>query len=67
MAVGEGRIDILVDEMLVVGLKVAERIMDAHVAQALTYLRAGHYHLGLILNFGVVRLKDGGIRRVILS
>ncbi len=67
VAVGEGRIDILVDDVLVVELKVAERILDAHVAQTLTYLQAGHYHLGLILNFGVARLKDGGIRRVILS
>lgn len=67
VVVGEGRVDILVDESLVVELKVAEQIVDAHLAQTLTYLRAGRYHLGLILNFGVPRLKDGGIRRVVLS
>ena len=65
--VGQGRIDLLVDETIVVELKVVRRIVDTHVAQMLTYLRAGGYPLGLVLNFGVARLKDGGIRRVILS
>ncbi len=65
--VGEGRIDILVDGVLVVELKVASRIMEAHLAQVLTYLRAGGYPLGIVLNFGVAPLKDGGIRRIILS
>ena len=65
--VGEGRIDVLVDSVLVVELKVVSRIMEAHLAQVLTYLRAGGYPLGLVLNFGVAPLKDGGIRRVILS
>ncbi len=65
--VGKGSIDLLVDETIVVELKVVRRIIDAHVAQVLTYLQAGGYPLGLILNFGVARLKDGGIRRVILS
>ncbi len=67
VVVGKGYIDLLVDETLVVELKVASRIVDTYVAQVLTYLRAGNYPLGLILNFGVARLKDGGIRRVILS
>ncbi|RUM87269.1 MAG: GxxExxY protein [Thermodesulfatator sp.] len=65
--VGKGRIDLLVDETIVVELKVVSRLVEAHVAQVLTYLRAGGYPLGLIFNFGVSRLKDGGIRRVILS
>ncbi len=67
VSVGQGRIDLLVEEKLVVELKVTSHIMDAHVAQVLTYLRAGGYPLGLILNFGVAPLKDGGIRRLILS
>ena len=65
--VGKGRIDLLVDETIVVELKVVSRLVEAHVAQVLTYLRAGGYPLGLIFNFDVSRLKDGGIRRVILS
>ncbi len=67
VSVGQGRIDLLVEEKLVVELKVTSHIIDAHVAQVLTYLRAGGYPLGLILNFGVAPLKDGGIRRLILS
>ena len=65
--VGEGRIDLLVAGLLVVELKVAKQISDAYVAQVLTYLRAGGYPLGLILNFGVSTLKHGGLKRVVLS
>ncbi len=65
--VGDGRIDILVADLLVVELKVAKQINEVYVAQVLTYLRAGGYPLGLILNFGVPTLKAGGLRRVVLS
>ncbi len=59
---GGGQGDLLVDETLMVELKVA-----SPVAQVLTCLRASTSPLGLILNFGVARLKDGDMRRGILS
>ena len=58
------RIDLLVENCLVVELKAVETLMDKHVAQVLTYLRLGNYKLGLLLNFNERLLKDG-IRRVI--
>ena len=58
------RIDILVDRKLVVELKTVETLTDVHIAQLLTYLKLGHYKLGLLLNFRVSTLKEG-IKRVI--
>ncbi|WP_336516684.1 GxxExxY protein [Pollutibacter soli] len=58
------RMDLLVENKLVLEIKSVEAINDAHLAQLLTYLRLGNYHLGLIINFNVVKLKSG-IRRVI--
>jgi GxxExxY protein len=58
------RIDILVEEKLVIEVKSIDLITQVHLAQILTYLRVGNYKLGLLLNFKVVLLKDG-IRRVI--
>jgi GxxExxY protein len=59
------RIDILVENKVVIELKTVEAFTDVHLAQILTYQRLGKYKLGLLLNFDVVRLKDG-IKRVIL-
>lgn len=59
------RIDILVNNELVVELKAVEALNDVHLAQVLTYLRFGKYHKGLLLNFNVKRMRDG-IRRVVL-
>ncbi len=58
------RIDLLVENKVVVELKRAEAITDVHVAQLLTYLRLGDYRLGLIINFQTKLLKDG-IKRII--
>ena len=58
------RIDILVDRKLVVELKTVETLTDVHIAQLLSYLKLGHYKLGLLLNFRVSTLKEG-IKRVI--
>lgn len=58
------RIDLLVENKLVLELKSVEAINDIHLAQTLTYLKLGSYKLGLLMNFNTVRLKDG-IRRVI--
>jgi GxxExxY protein len=58
------RIDLLVEEKLVVEIKTVEEFNDVHTAQVLTYLRLGKYKLGLLLNFQTTVLKNG-IKRVI--
>jgi len=63
--IGEHRLDMLVGGELVVELKAVRVISDAHVAQTLSYMKAGAFQLGLILNFNVDMLKNG-VRRVIL-
>ncbi|MCE4565996.1 GxxExxY protein [Maribellus sp. CM-23] len=59
------RIDLLVENKVVVELKTVETFTDVHFAQVLTYLKIGNFHLGLLLNFNVLRLKDG-IKRFIM-
>lgn len=60
------RMDLLVEEQLVVELKAVEELTDVHLAQMLTYLKLGDFKLGLIMNFHEKLLKNG-IRRVINS
>ena len=59
------RIDLLVENEVVVELKTVEAFRDVHLAQVLTYLRLSGKHVGLLLNFYVKSLKDG-IKRVSL-
>ncbi len=58
------RIDLLVEDKVVVELKTVEFLNDVHLAQVLTYLKLGNYKLGLLLNFQVTLLKNG-IKRII--
>lgn len=58
------RIDILVENKVVVELKSIEALNDVHLAQTLTYLKLGNFKLGLLINFNVSLLKNG-IKRVI--
>ena len=58
------RIDLLVENRLLLELKAIDALNDLHLAQTLTYLRVGNYRLGLLINFNVLKLKDG-IKRVI--
>lgn len=58
------RLDMLVDNLVVVEVKAVERLLAVHEAQLLSYLRLGGYKLGLLLNFNTVRLKDG-IKRMV--
>ena len=53
------RIDILVEDRVVVELKAVEKLMPIHSAQLMTYLRLGKYRLGLLMNFNVLKLVDG--------
>ena len=58
------RMDLLVENKLVVEIKAVEGINEVHLAQILTYLKLGKYKLGLLINFNVKLLKNG-IKRVI--
>lgn len=58
------RIDLLVENKVVVEIKSVDTLNDIHMAQILTYLKLGNYKLGLLINFNVVLLKQG-IKRVI--
>ncbi len=60
------RIDLLIENKLVVELKAVSALNDVHLAQILTYLKLGNYKLGLLINFNV-RLLKNGIKRVINS
>ena len=59
------RIDILVDDKIIIELKAVEAINEVHEAQVLTYLRFSKRKVGLLINFNVKSLKSG-IRRFIL-
>jgi GxxExxY protein len=58
------RIDILVDNCLIIEVKATSRIEPVHEAQMLTYLRLKKIRLGLLINFNVPVLKDG-VRRMV--
>lgn len=58
------RIDLLIENKLVIEIKSVECLNDIHLAQTLTYMKLGNYKLGLIINFNVVRLREG-IKRVV--
>lgn len=58
------RIDLLVETVVVVEIKSVERLIPIHEAQLLTYLKLSDKRLGLLLNFNVLRLKDG-IKRMV--
>jgi GxxExxY protein len=59
------RIDILVENNVIIELKAVEAFTDVHTAQVLTYLRLLGKHVGLLLNFNTKSLKDG-IKRLVL-
>lgn len=58
------RLDLLVENRVVLEIKSVEGITDVHLAQILTYLKLSKCKVGLLLNFNVKSMKDG-IKRVI--
>ena len=58
------RIDLLVEDLVIVELKSVDAIAPVHQAQVLSYLKLSGKSLGLLINFNVVHLKDG-IRRFV--
>jgi GxxExxY protein len=64
--VGGGKLDLLVDDLLVVELKAVKAVAPVHKARVLSYLKATGKHLGLLINFNVAVLRKG-IHRIIRS
>jgi GxxExxY protein len=60
------RVDLLVDDTVLVELKAVSKILPLHEAQLLSYLKLSRHRVGLLINFHVVRLKDG-IKRMIID
>lgn len=58
------RVDLIVERKFIVEVKAVEALNDVHMAQVLTYLRLSGCKLGFLMNFNVIRLKDG-VKRVI--
>ncbi len=58
------RIDLLVEGQVIVELKAVPRVVAVHTAQMLTYLKLSGLHVGLLLNFHTLRMKDGVHRYV---
>jgi GxxExxY protein len=64
LELGDGfRLDLLVDDALVVEVKAVERLQPIHEAQLLTYLKLANKRLGLLINFNERTLKEG-VKRV---
>lgn len=60
------RVDLVVEDRLVVEIKSVERLHPVHAKQVLTYLRLLHMPVGLLINFGEMTLKQG-IRRLVID
>jgi len=58
------RLDLVVDDLLIVEIKAIEKVSDVHLAQLVSYLRSAKLPLGLLINFNVPRLKEGLFRRI---
>lgn len=59
------RIDLLVENKVIVEIKSVDAIAEIHKAQLMTYMKLANIKLGLLINFNVLRLKDGIIRWII--
>ncbi len=58
------RVDLLVEDKVIVELKAVEALTDVHIAQVLTYLKLSNNKIGLLINFNSYRIKDG-LKRLI--
>jgi GxxExxY protein len=58
------RLDLVVDGLVVLELKVVDELNNVHFSQLLSYLRLGNYRLGYLLNFNVQYMKNG-IKRIV--
>ena len=62
--IGESRLDLLVEDSVVVELKAVDALAPVHSAQVISYLKATGCRVGLLINFNVRRLTDG-IKRIV--
>ena len=53
------RIDLVVEGQVIIELKAVEKLIPLHEAQLITYLKLSDKRLGILVNFNVIRLKDG--------
>jgi GxxExxY protein len=58
------RIDLIVENKVIIEVKAVQDLDDIHLAQILTYLRLSNCKLGLLINFNCLKVKDG-IKRVV--
>jgi GxxExxY protein len=58
------RLDLMVDELVIVEVKAVEKLSPVHEAQLLTYLKLSGIKIGLLINFNTVLLKSGFKRMV---
>ena len=58
------RVDLIVENKLIIEVKSVDTLNDVHLAQVLTYLRLANCKLGLLINFNVLKLKEG-VKRVV--
>lgn len=58
------RIDLIVENSIIIEVKAVDSLLDIHLAQILTYLKLSNCKLGLLVNFNVRHLKEG-LKRVI--
>jgi GxxExxY protein len=58
------RLDMLVEEAVVIEIKSVAQLLPIHTAQVLSYLRAGDYRIGFLLNFNTVHMRSG-IKRLV--
>lgn len=59
------RVDLLLEESIIVEVKSVDALCDIHIAQILTYLKLSKCTLGLLVNFNVSHLKEG-IKRIVM-
>jgi GxxExxY protein len=59
------RVDVLVEDQLIIELKSVEKLLGIHEAQLLTYMKLAEVKIGLLINFNVMKLKEG-IKRFVL-
>ncbi|VXD21497.1 conserved hypothetical protein [Planktothrix serta PCC 8927] len=59
------RIDLLVNQCVIIELKAVETLLPVHTAQVITYLKLSKHRLGLLINFNVPLIKEG-IKRIVL-
>ena len=64
--IGKGRLDLLIENKLIVELKTVDNLLPIHKAQVISYLKAMKIQLGLLINFNCPILKHG-IKRIIYT